>query len=102
MDFFLITIAVAFLGATVFAIGYGFVDWRTHWFKFVLGQQIFFDQFVIALMLGTTLARVKWHIPFWVSAAEFVLLDVAVWWRVIIWLKMRRRGTEKIVKADKK
>lgn len=91
--FYRIAVTVAFLGAAVFAIGYGVVDWKTRWYRYALSQQIVADQIVIAVILGTTLARVWFHeIPTWIGILEFVALPIVIWWRTIFWLRVRRRN----------
>lgn len=81
--------AVGALGATVFVVLYA--TRSPGWHRSQVGRSIMALALSLALLLGMVMVQLAYRMPLPVWLGLMVLLDVSLWWRVLILWKAQHR-----------
>lgn len=82
------------MGGFVPAVLFIAVYLRSPWWRTPIGQNIMVKMFILAGLLGLSLASMLWPVPVWAWRTGMGLLDIAIWWRLIILFKLQNEEEE--------
>lgn len=90
-DFLTALLAFGALGCLIFVVLYA---WRSiGWWRSDAGRNLMIVMAVLLGLLGLTVAGRYWGpLPQWIWAGGLSMLDIAIWWRVIILWRKQHEG----------